>query len=282
MAILNSNIINPLLPPFPIQDPSTVHNADFLNLSLSPPSSPSSNTPPPPFLPPSSNTPPPPFPPPSSNTPPPPFPPPSSNTQPPSQLVVQNPAAAPPQRDSTIIGRSRPRRVGRRSSTQTLRPGKSENITPPYPWATAQRATIHNLQYLIGKGLKTIRGKVQCRRCERQYDLEYDLQNKFAEVATFIMKNIDEMRQRAPEAWMDPSLPNCNYCEQHNCVKPILTKKKSINWLFLLLGQMVGCCKLSDLKYFCKHTRNHRTGAKDRVLYLTYLELCRQLSPENW
>ncbi|KAL0409830.1 UNVERIFIED_CONTAM: hypothetical protein Slati_3572700 [Sesamum latifolium] len=95
------------------------------------------------------------------------------------------------------------------------------------------------------------------------------------------MKNRDVMRQRAPSAWMNPILPDCKYCKQHNCVKPILTKKKSINWLFLLLGQMVGCCKLSELKYFCKHTKNHRTGAKDRVLYLAYLELCRQLNPEG-
>ncbi|KAL0338357.1 UNVERIFIED_CONTAM: hypothetical protein Sangu_1357800 [Sesamum angustifolium] len=247
-------IINSTPTPTPTPPPSTAHNADFLNLSLSPPSSPSSNTPPPP-----------------------------------SQLLLfQNPApaaaaatATPPPQQATVVARSRPRRVARRSSTQTLRPGKTETITPPYPWATSQRATIHNLQYLIRKGLTTIRGRVQCRRCDRQYDLEYDLRNKFAEVATFIMKNIDEMRQRAPETWLDPTLPDCNYCEQHNCVKPIMTKKKSINWLFLLLGQTVGCCKLSELKYFCKHTRNHRTGAKDRVLYLTYLELCRQLNPEG-
>ncbi|KAI3474052.1 hypothetical protein Pfo_028840 [Paulownia fortunei] len=93
------------------------------------------------------------------------------------------------------------------------------------------------------------------------------------------MKNRDDMRHRAPAAWMNPTLPDCKFCQQNNCVKPIPSKKKSINWLFLLLGQMIGCCKLSELKYFCKHTRNHRTGAKDRVLYLTYLELCRQLDP---
>ncbi|KAK4419123.1 hypothetical protein Salat_2325100 [Sesamum alatum] len=244
MKTMNSNIQ---------QDPSTAaHNADFLNLSLSTPSSPSSTAPPPPF----------------------PHPPPPS-----SQLA--DPAAAPPPQQDTVVGPSRKRRVARRSSTQTLRPGKSETIAPPYPWATPQRATIHNLQYLIGKGITKIKGRVQCKRCDRQYDLEYDLQTKFAEVAMFIMKNRDEMRQRAPPAWMNPTLPDCKYCEQQNCVKPILTKKKSINWLFLLLGQMVGCCKLSELKYFCKHTKNHRTGAKDRVLYLTYLELCRQLNPEG-
>ncbi|KAL1809528.1 hypothetical protein ACET3Z_026518 [Daucus carota] len=29
--------------------------------------------------------------------------------------------------------------------------------------------------------------------------------------------------------------------------------------------QMLGCCTVEQLKYFCKHTKNHRTGAKDRV-----------------
>ncbi|KAL4352204.1 hypothetical protein GQ457_06G007910 [Hibiscus cannabinus] len=47
----------------------------------------------------------------------------------------------------------------------------------------------------------------------------------------------------------------------------------------VLLGKMLGCCKLSELKYFCKHTKNHKTGAKDRVLYLTYMGLCKQLDP---
>ncbi|THG02676.1 hypothetical protein TEA_012074 [Camellia sinensis var. sinensis] len=74
----------------------------------------------------------------------------------------------------------------------------------------------------------------------------------------------------------------CKFCEQENNAKPVISeKKKSINWLFLLLGQMIGCCTLEQLKYFCKHTKNHRTGAKDRVLYLTYLGLCKQLDPNG-
>jgi hypothetical protein len=88
---------------------------------------------------------------------------------------------------------------------------------------------------------------------------------------------IDTMNDRAT-IWMNPRLSRCENCNQENCVKPIIAdKKRSINWLFLLLGQMLGCCTLAQLKYFCKHTKNHRTGAKDRLLYLTYLGLCKQL-----
>ncbi|XP_027118610.1 uncharacterized protein [Coffea arabica] len=169
----------------------------------------------------------------------------------------------------------------RKPPTQTPPPGKSENIPPPYPWATTRRATVHTLDYLLSNGLNRIRGEVQCKRCDEKYEMEFDLQNKFAEIATFIAKNKDSLHDRAPNVWMNPCLPNCKFCDQSNSVKPILTKKRSINWLFLLLGQMLGCCKLGELKYFCKHTKNHRTGAKDRVLYLTYLELCKQLDPQG-
>ena len=44
-----------------------------------------------------------------------------------------------------------------------------------------------------------------------------------------------------------------------------------------LLGQMLGCCNVKQLKYFCKYNNHHRISAKNRVLYLTYLELCKQL-----
>ncbi|KAH1147074.1 hypothetical protein GYH30_042307 [Glycine max] len=61
----------------------------------------------------------------------------------------------------------------------------------------------------------------------------------------------------------------CIQCFQ-NGVEPLLacTKiKRTINWLFLLLAQVLGCCLLKQLRYFCKHTNNHRTAAQDRVLY---------------
>lgn len=170
----------------------------------------------------------------------------------------------------------------RRNPTQVPREGKSQNVPVLFPWATNQRATVHSLDYLLSKQIETITGAVQCKRCEKQYEIGFDLREKFLEVGTYIAENKDSMRDRAPSSWMNPILPSCQHCQQENSVKPVISeKKKAINWLFLLLGQMLGCCTLEQLKYFCKHTKNHRTGAKDRVLYLTYLGLCKQLDPNG-
>ncbi|XWS63051.1 hypothetical protein CRYUN_Cryun06bG0063600 [Craigia yunnanensis] len=178
-------------------------------------------------------------------------------------------------------GPSRPIRV-RRNPTQAPRKGKSETVTPPFPWATNHRATVHSFNYLLSKEIFTITGDVQCKRCERPDKIAYDLKEKFTEIGTFIAENKNAMHDRAPPVWMNPVLPKCKFCDQESSVKPLISdKKKSINWLFLLLGQMLGCCTLEQLKYFCKHTKNHRTGAKDRVLYLTYLGLCKQLDPNG-
>ncbi|XWS68180.1 hypothetical protein CRYUN_Cryun04dG0069200 [Craigia yunnanensis] len=178
-------------------------------------------------------------------------------------------------------GSSRPVRV-RRNPTQAPREGKSETVPPPFPLATTHRATVHNVNYLLSKQIFTITGNVQCKRCDRPYEIVYDLKDKFVEVGTFIAENKNAMHDRAPPVWMNPVLPKCKFCDQENSVKPVISdKKKSINWLFLLLGQMLGCCTLEQLKYFCKHTKNHRTGAKDRVLYLTYLGLSKQLDPNG-
>lgn len=180
------------------------------------------------------------------------------------------------------VSSNRPQPAGRRPSKQLISPGKPETIPPPYPWATNRRAAVHSLQHLLGQGIGAVAGSVQCKRCDRQFEVEYDLRSKFQEVAAFIVKHREEMRHRAHEAWMSPALPDCGFCEQRGCAKPVATKKKrEINWLFLFLGQMLGCCKLSELKYFCKHNKKHRTGAKDRVLYLTYLEICSQLQPHG-
>ncbi|KAL8096982.1 uncharacterized protein LOC141684509 [Apium graveolens] len=176
--------------------------------------------------------------------------------------------------------RTGPARV-RRNPTQAPRDGsKSQNIPQPYPWATTKRATVHSLSYLDSKEITKISGEVQCKRCERQFQIEFNLHEKFIEIGSFMAKNKSTMHDRAPATLMNPVLPTCKYCNQENSVKPVISeKKKTINWLFLLLGQMLGCCTLEQLKYFCKHTKNHRTGAKDRVLYLTYLALCKQLDP---
>ena len=160
--------------------------------------------------------------------------------------------------------------------------GKTEVIPAPYVWATTRRATVHRLDYLVSRQISIISGQVQCKRCERSFEMQYDLLEKFNEIGSFIAQNKILMRDRAPDNWKSPTLPNCTYCGAENSVKPCISaKKRSINWLFLLLGQMIGCCTLEQLKYFCKHTKNHRTACKDRVLYLTYLDLCKQLDPSG-
>lgn len=158
-----------------------------------------------------------------------------------------------------------------------LRQGKSETIPAPYPWATDKRAKVRSVKDLLLDGIEIISGEVQCKRCDRKFQIEYDLDEKYYEVDIFLAKNMDNMHDRAPPSWMCPKLPNCKFCGQKNCAKPVIDKKKSINWLFLFLGQLLGCCKLAQLKYFCKHANHHRTGAKDRVLFLTYAGLRKQL-----
>ncbi|XP_059669476.1 uncharacterized protein LOC132314661 [Cornus florida] len=211
---------------------------------------------------------------------PPPRPPQKSLVLPPPPHLTNILLQPPTSHQDAAAGPSRLSRT-RRSPVRSLGPGKSDTIAAPYPWATTKRATVHSLDHLMSNGINNISGEVQCKRCDEQYEIEFDLEKKFMEVATFISKNKHLMHDRAPTIWMNPVLPDCSSCGQNNCVKPILSKKKSINWLFLLLGQMLGCCKLAELKYFCKHTKNHRTGAKDRVLYLTYFELCKQLVPDE-
>ncbi|KAJ8899827.1 hypothetical protein K2173_019530 [Erythroxylum novogranatense] len=197
-------------------------------------------------------------------------------------LVPQLPNDPPQSHQQEVIA------LSRSSGSRTRRPpnqtssedDESKTVPAPYPWATNRKATVHSLKYLLANGITTISGEVQCKRCDKTYEMEYNLEEKFGEVASFILKNKYSMHDRAPSVWMNPTLPDCKLCNHSNSVKPVFpTEKTCINWLFLLLGQMLGCCKLSHLKHFCKHTENHRTGAKDRVLYLTYLALCKQLDP---
>ncbi|OIW14761.1 hypothetical protein TanjilG_05382 [Lupinus angustifolius] len=177
-----------------------------------------------------------------------------------------------------------PTRVPRNQTQPTRIRHSDEIIPPPFPWATNRHAMVHTLTYLVHNQIQTIAGDVQCKRCGRNFVIEFDVRQKFLEVSNFIVEKMDNMHDRAPDIWLNPTLPSCRYCGQENCVKPLITYKNnkgSINWLFLLLGQWLGLCTIDQLKYFCKHTRNHRTGAKDRVLYATYIELCKQIYPQG-
>ncbi|KAL5704577.1 hypothetical protein ACHQM5_022985 [Ranunculus cassubicifolius] len=183
--------------------------------------------------------------------------------------------AQPPLLDASNTIRRQTGRT-RRSSTSS----NNEVIHPPYDWATDRIAVVHSLEYLRSKNIRKITGDVQCKKCNAQSVYEFDLEEKFKEIAKFIRDNKEEMRERAPRCWLTPSLPHCIKCGEDDSLKPVMAEKKEhINWLFLLLGQMLGFCTLEQLKFFCQHTKNHRTGAKDRVLFLTYLAVCKQLDP---
>ncbi|GAU23056.1 hypothetical protein TSUD_337040 [Trifolium subterraneum] len=157
---------------------------------------------------------------------------------------------------------------------------KTGTIPPPFPWATSKRATLHTLDHLLSElKLKTISGTLQCKSCKFQQEVQIDLVENFKKVTEFMEENIHEMLDRAPDIWLHPVLPKCQSCGKEKAMEPLNTKKRNINWLFLLLSQTIGCCTLDDLKYFCKHNDTHRTGAKDRLLYSTYFGLCKQLQP---
>ncbi|KAK6916560.1 hypothetical protein RJ641_019421 [Dillenia turbinata] len=118
--------------------------------------------------------------------------------------------------------------------------------------------------------ITTIRDQVQCKRCKKQYEIGFNVREKFVQIGAYILQNKDTMHHRAPSSWMYPTFPTCGHCNQQNSARPIIAKKKKfINWLFLFLGEMIGCCTLPKLKYFCKHTGNYRTGTKNRLTECT-------------
>lgn len=153
-----------------------------------------------------------------------------------------------------------------------------------FPWVTsADLPVLHcTLESMLLKGITSVEGKATCNRCRAEVPIAYDLDAKFREVRDYVAANIHIMDDRAPEHWMCPRLPDCGSCGKKACMWPqIPNEKREINWLFLFLAQMLGCCTLEGLKFFCKNTKNHCTGAKTRVLYYAYIEMCRQLDPQG-
>ncbi|CAL5205597.1 unnamed protein product [Lathyrus oleraceus] len=245
----------------------------FPNLPPLRQSLPSSSSPPPP--PPCQPPPPQPYqlppPPPSPYQQPPPTPPrqppllpPLSHQPPPPPHQPPSPPPPPPP--------NQPRRARRGQ--------RKEGVIFPIPfiWATDRRATVHSLSHLLDNRIFNIFGDVECKGCKKKFQMNFNLREKFSEIRIYIAENKDTMRDRAPPCWNNPTLPTCVHCNQEKSVIPVIAeKRKNINWLFLFLGQMIGCCTLKQLRYFCKYTNNHLTGAKNRLVYLTYLALYQQL-----
>jgi hypothetical protein len=198
-------------------------------------------------------------------------------------VSLPNPITSTSNSNRKVLGAGRRQCSQPSSCPAKRRKLKSDTVPPPFPWTTSKRATVHTLDHLLSElKLKTISGTLQCKFCNFQQDnIQFDLVEKFKKVTEFIEENKHEMHDRAPDAWINPGLPRCVSCGKEKAMEPLITKKRNINWLFLLLGEMIGCCKLKHLKYFCKHSDIHRTGAKDRLIYLTYLGLCKQLQPEG-
>ncbi|VVB00616.1 unnamed protein product [Arabis nemorensis] len=180
---------------------------------------------------------------------------------------------------------SNQKREPRRSSTRSSQFGnriKNEKIPAPFPWATNIRGRIRSLEDLESNQITIITGDVQCKHCEKVYQVSYNLREKYSEVEDIFVNRKRIMRERAPAKWTNPVPARCELCGREKAVKPVIAERKSkINWLFLFLGQTLGYCTLEQLKNFCKHCKSHRTGAKDRVLYLTYLGLCKMLEPNR-
>ncbi|KAL5222453.1 hypothetical protein ABZP36_027166 [Zizania latifolia] len=169
-------------------------------------------------------------------------------------------------------------------STQERSPRHRHNSPAPPLFASAlERPAQHDtLENMLLKGITSVESVVRCKRCFGEEVIAYDLEAKFHEVRNYVAANRLAMHDRAPEAWMCPRLPDCVACGREGGMSPVIpSDKREINWMFLFLGQMLGCCTLEDLKYFCKHTKQHRTGAKNRVLYNVFVEMCRQLEPQG-
>ncbi|KAL0661050.1 hypothetical protein Bca4012_097887 [Brassica carinata] len=148
--------------------------------------------------------------------------------------------------------------------------------------STTIACTIQSLENLESKQITTITGEVQCRHCEKVYQVSYNLRERFSEVENVFVTRKKGLRERAHPVWTNPEPVRCELCGRDKAVKPVIAdRKRQINWLFLLLGQTLGYCTLEQLRDFCKHSKSPRTGAKDRVLYLTYLGLCKMLEPNR-
>ncbi|XP_051144122.1 uncharacterized protein LOC127260432 [Andrographis paniculata] len=154
-------------------------------------------------------------------------------------------------------------------------------IAPPYPWATDRRAVVHSFIDLRARSIVKISGEVECKNCGVKYDMELDSYQTYFKIKRFFADNIFELAKRAPKRWTHPVAMECRGCRSKSLRAVVAEKKKNINWLFLLLTEMVGLCRLDQLKYFCKHNNVHRTGAKDRLLFLVYLGLGKQFDPEG-
>ncbi|KAF4353400.1 hypothetical protein G4B88_007182 [Cannabis sativa] len=165
-------------------------------------------------------------------------------------------------------------RIQRRTTNSSSEPTASENnndedndgiAAAPYPWAKKKPGFIHSMEYLVNNKIVMIGGMVNCDKCKKSFKMELELMSHYNRLKSYIAQEKGVMNDRAPEIWLNPIRPNCIYCHSDKTTPVVASKDEEINWLFLLLGQWLGICTLTHLKFFCMCTKNHRTGAKDRI-----------------
>ncbi|GFZ02316.1 hypothetical protein Acr_15g0009240 [Actinidia rufa] len=122
--------------------------------------------------------------------------------------------------------------------------------------------------------------------CNTQTTIKYNLLQRFSLLKNFIRRNKNAMTElrEAPEAWNNPEekfrrcMERDRGCGQNNALIPHNpVPPRSMNWLFMLLGQTLGLCTTDDLQYLV----NERSDNKPRLLYLAFLSLCKQLKPDE-
>ncbi|XP_038875061.1 uncharacterized protein LOC120067587 [Benincasa hispida] len=137
---------------------------------------------------------------------------------------------------STLMSRSRSRSLSptvnsvalTRCRRQLLRPGKIETIPTPYPWARNRQAIIHSMRNLVGDGILKIVGKMKCKKCEVESEIEYDLVEKFKEAEKVIVNNKSVMYNCVLEVWNAPKRLDCENCGRERSVEAMIGKKREI------------------------------------------------------
>jgi len=70
--------------------------------------------------------------------------------------------------------------AGEQSATAAPAPAglkkKGPHIRPPFPWSTEYRAKNHSLEWILHLGISSIRGEVQCKRCDGMATVEVSLE----------------------------------------------------------------------------------------------------------
>lgn len=56
---------------------------------------------------------------------------------------------------------------------------KGPHVTPPFLWSSEYRAKNHSLEWILRRGLTSISGEVQCKRCDGMTTVEVNLQVRF-------------------------------------------------------------------------------------------------------